>query len=108
MSFRRRGCGPSVAEGGVDEGGHHGAASARSHGIAPLAATRSPGEIGKTTSGAPAAAKTTSWTSKSRSMKTGRGSWLPNGATPPMENPVDSRTRSASGPGDLSTSRRDR
>lgn len=64
--------------------------------MAPLALTRSVGEIGKTESGTPAAAKTMSWSSSVRSMNTGSGSVLPNGATPPIEKPVESRTRSAS------------
>src|SRR5262249_57046016 len=54
------------------------------------------GAMGKTASGRPAAAQTTSWRVRSRDMKTGSTIAWPNGGTPPIAYPVASNLRKAS------------
>src|SRR5207249_7384558 len=58
--------------------------SLRSMTFALLSSRRRSGSISKTESGRPAAAHTTSYPSRSRSMNTGRSVAWPNGGTPPM------------------------
>ena len=57
---------------------------------------RPAGATENTAFGAPAAAQTTVWASRSGSIQTGTGCARPIGATPPIAKPVSARTRCAS------------
>src|SRR5215472_4554120 len=63
---------------------------------APLSSASRAGVIEKTASGRPAAAQTTSWLVRSRSMKMGSMFAWPKGGTPPIEYPVASLVKLAS------------